>query len=895
MAKKQAVWGIDIGNSSLKALRCQFADEPGKIETTAFDFIEHSKILSQPGAEPAEILSETLQTFLSRNTCKGDKVAISVSGQNTISRFLKLPPVDPKKIPDIIKYEAKQWLPFDLDDVIWDFQPIGAADRSDTTIPIDSEIGMFAMKRDIAMKTLEPYVEKSIDVDCIQSSPLAIYNFAAFDQLGTQSTDIYDPDSPPESLVVLSVGTDATDVVVTNGFSIWIRSIPIGGNVFTKALTKGLKLTFSKAEYLKRNAVAAQDPKAVFQAMRPVFNDMLSEVHRSLEYYQSLNRKVKFSKILALGNAMKLPGLRQFLAQNLGYEVVRLSAFNNLIGADVLNGEQFKDNAVSFAVSYGLALQLLGESQLSTNLIPKEIVTDRIIREKKPWALAATSALLLGLMFQFAGASRALETISIGDYGAAENNAKNVASYSSKMKSETTAAVGTFKEIDTIGKNLTSNVEGRITWLELLRAINEALPKEAKQLAGKKADEVAQQNRVFVSNIEAITVDSLSEWFTPLKENKRYYPDDEEVAEALEGGTETAAGGESPGSSETSTAAPADADAAEGPKNPATMTEDERLEVITGPKEDAAPEGTLARVVQLVGYHYHNPDKATDMMGSGFLRKTLLRNLKLGQVVLPATLERQMKDTQSAKESVSMAELGISYPTILDIPKLTRTVILNPRVVLEIFMKQRKEMLEKQRRPGAGGFGSTGGFGGGMDSGMGSGGMGGMSGGFGSGEIGGGLFTGGSGGFSGSNARGMQDLGSSFANPFNPQSGGGASGLEALKYIRKISGEIGESDKITLRRFDFVVQFAWVETPPSTREKKREDARLAALEKQKAETSSVLEGETTEPPAEEPATATPESAPAEPAPETPVPEAEPASETPAPEAVPATAPPQTAG
>ena len=48
----------------------------------------------------------------------------------------------------------------------------------------------------------------------------------------------YDPDNPPPSVVLLSLGTDSTDLVVTNGFRVWQRSVPIGGNHFTKALTR---------------------------------------------------------------------------------------------------------------------------------------------------------------------------------------------------------------------------------------------------------------------------------------------------------------------------------------------------------------------------------------------------------------------------------------------------------------------------------------------------------------------------------------------------------------------------------------------------------------------------------------------------------------------------------
>ena len=34
------------------------------------------------------------------------------------------PPVDSSKIPDIVKYEARQQIPFPLEEVIWDYQQL---------------------------------------------------------------------------------------------------------------------------------------------------------------------------------------------------------------------------------------------------------------------------------------------------------------------------------------------------------------------------------------------------------------------------------------------------------------------------------------------------------------------------------------------------------------------------------------------------------------------------------------------------------------------------------------------------------------------------------------------------------------------------------------------------
>ena len=174
--------------------------------------------------------------------------------------------------------------------MIWDYQRLGIGTEEEG-YALETEIGLFAMKREAVFRALEPFQKLDIEIDIVQLTPLALYNYLLFDQLrNLPKPDEYDPENPPESTVILSLGTDATDLVVTNGYKVWQRSIPLGGNHFTKALTKEMKLTFAKAEHLKRNATAAADPKAVFQAMRPVFNELLTQLQRSIGYFSNLER-----------------------------------------------------------------------------------------------------------------------------------------------------------------------------------------------------------------------------------------------------------------------------------------------------------------------------------------------------------------------------------------------------------------------------------------------------------------------------------------------------------------------------------------------------------------------------------------------------------------------------
>src|SRR3970282_108391 len=130
----------------LKVILLCHDSQSNKVEAVAFDYIEHPKILSQPDADPDALSREAIQTFLSRNVVKGDRVVIGVPGQSGLARFIKLPPVEPSRIPEIVKYEARQQIPFALEEVVWDFQPLVGSE--DEGYALETEAGLFALKRD---------------------------------------------------------------------------------------------------------------------------------------------------------------------------------------------------------------------------------------------------------------------------------------------------------------------------------------------------------------------------------------------------------------------------------------------------------------------------------------------------------------------------------------------------------------------------------------------------------------------------------------------------------------------------------------------------------------------------------------------------------------------------
>jgi len=688
MATGQAVWGIDLGQCALKALRCRLDEDGETLIADAFDYIEYPKILTQPDAEPETLIAEALSQFLSRNSLRGDQVAISVSGQSGLARFIKLPPVDSSKIPDIVKYEAKQQIPFPLEEVIWDYQQLAGGTEEDG-FALETEVGLFAMKRDQVFKSIRPYDDAGIELDVIQLAPLAIYNMVAYDLLNDQDGQPYNQDDPPESMIVLSMGTDTSDLVITNGYRVWQRSIPIGGNHFTRQLTKDLKLTFAKAEHLKRNARQAEDPRTVFQAMRSVFNDLVNEVQRSLSFFRSIDRNAKIGKLLVLGNAVKLPGLLQYLGKNLDMEVIETDDFRRLGGVSVTGAPTFKENSLAFAVCYGLCVQGLGKGRLSTSLLPRDIVINRMIKEKKPWAAAAVGGLLLALAFHFFFVWNKWHTADKNrtdpsgntNWDAQIKAAAAVKADADRMAEEDKKKQDEFARLKSLASAIIGTGENRLLWLELMRAVNLGLPVDADPNAapgtpidpGKISKKpIPQRKELHIGGMESEYFDDLKLWFTePVK--KKFLEQSQGVKSEVAIGPSVANPpmGPMPVPMPPAAAPPAAPPAAAPPPaaGPPPAAADPNA-----PPADAGPEGP-GWVVEISGYHLYQNDRP-QVGGENFLRETILRHLLEGKIELPIPGAPE----GSPKTAIwSMKELGVKYAVILDAPPIDRNfAVPNP-------------------------------------------------------------------------------------------------------------------------------------------------------------------------------------------------------------------------
>ncbi|MBN1629014.1 MAG: type IV pilus assembly protein PilM [Thermoleophilia bacterium] len=398
-------WGIDVGEHSIKGVKMVRAGADVRI--VAFDRVECAPPQTKEPAEREQRLRDALQTFLARNRVSG-RVVVSMP-EPAFNRVIPLPPVETKRLDEIVQYEARQRIPFPLDEVTWAYQPLGRASGDEET-----KVAIFAVQNQRIHAFAALLGQCKLDPDIVQIPSLALLNFVSFDR-GTKQCSL-----------VLDLGAARTDLIIMDGASFWTREIRVSGSAITKALMEKFQISYEDAEELKRQGAKSQQADKLFTVIRPILESLVAEVQRSISHFRTqIDKNANIERVLLAGSTSKLVGVKEFLKQNLGVEIAALSEFSQVGVSGAAAAPEFVENIAAYCVAVGLGLQGLGVADINISMLPQSMVVEKTIARKKPLALVgvAVIALLVGFLYWASGQkSAALSTT----YAAAKKQYDNV-------------------------------------------------------------------------------------------------------------------------------------------------------------------------------------------------------------------------------------------------------------------------------------------------------------------------------------------------------------------------------------------------------------------------------------------------------------------------------------
>jgi len=373
MEKNPVAWGLDIGHSSIKAVKLARVGDTVTVLGYAIE-----PIATGDNADREDVVVKALISLATREEFGTIPVVAALSGRQIFSRTINIPVINAKKVERMVELEARQQIPGNFDEVEWGYHTSPAADGS------SNDVAIFAARKELIAELVTKSKKVGINLVGVSVSSLALYNFIRFDQEFPAD----------ETVIILDVGAENTDMVLYQGDTLWMRTLAVSGNDITKAFMKKFRVSFEEAETLKRQIGESRQADKIFKVIEGSLNELNSEVTRSLGFYKQTNPNAKLESLVISGNTFKLPNLPQYLADRLRFAVIMLEDLDRIKLADGLDREHFLHDLQSLGVAMGLGLQGTGAAKANVNLMPTEARVERLLKTKR-WAAVALLAMVL--------------------------------------------------------------------------------------------------------------------------------------------------------------------------------------------------------------------------------------------------------------------------------------------------------------------------------------------------------------------------------------------------------------------------------------------------------------------------------------------------------------------
>ena len=358
--------GLDIGSSQIKV--CVLKQRGKKYRLVNFGLLPlpPETIVDGEILNSAALVSSIRELLASQNIRVRD-ACLGLGGASVILRQISLPRMSEEELEESLAWEAKQYIPFDLEEVYLDFHISPHAPDAD-----QMDVILVAAKRHVVDDYCAAARLAGLNPVVVDIHAFALVN----------SLEISRPDLANTCVCLIDVGANQTAFVVTRGGEVMqSRSREAGSNSITENLQRNLAIPFAQAEAFKSGGAGmGVVPADVQQLLEQGFNELADEVRQMLDYHIDQGGDPPEIGLVSGGGA-RSQTLIQALSQKLGFPCEATNPFGEMVLANkAINVPLLEAVAPQAAISAGMATRA-SLDRLSTS---KE-------REKKSKQLAAAA------------------------------------------------------------------------------------------------------------------------------------------------------------------------------------------------------------------------------------------------------------------------------------------------------------------------------------------------------------------------------------------------------------------------------------------------------------------------------------------------------------------------
>ncbi len=387
MLNTKSFLSVDFGAGSLKLAEFEL-NETGGLRLKQYGF----KSLGAEGAQDSgreAVVQKALQELLASKGIKAKSVNVCAPGFHVFSKFVKLPPVDPNKVTQIIQYEAQQNVPFPLEEVVWDYQILGSTPTGEL------EVLLVAIKAEVVEGLFKVTEEAGMRLQLCDVSPAALCN--AFR---------YNYGDLEDCTMLLDIGAKTSNLLFFEKGKVFSRSINLGANSITQDFANESKLKWDQAEKLKIEegfvslGGAYEEPEnqhqaAISKIARQFMTRLHIQVNQTMQFYRGQQGGSAPVRLFLSGGASVMAYTAQFFAEKLNVPVEYFNPLRNVQIDPSINLEELARVAHSLGEVVGLGLRNLARCPVELNLMPSSTLKWQSFNQKKPYFIATVFSLVL--------------------------------------------------------------------------------------------------------------------------------------------------------------------------------------------------------------------------------------------------------------------------------------------------------------------------------------------------------------------------------------------------------------------------------------------------------------------------------------------------------------------
>ncbi|MBF0245237.1 MAG: pilus assembly protein PilM, partial [Planctomycetes bacterium] len=293
MFTSKSIWGLDIGESSIKAVLLQKEKDGGKLRILDYDYVElDTDLKAEIGASP--VIQDALQELAGRRKFAGTEVCVSVSSKIVNARSDSLPgDLNPKTIQSAILLEARKQIPFPLEEVQWAYHRFPDRDGQ-------IQFSTFAVRNEQIEQLMGCLNLKGLKTRGIQVPGVALYNYIS---LLSDTDDV---------IIAIDFGEKSTTLIVIHDGCCWLRSLPLSGHDITELLKNKFRITTKEAMALKQEMSKSSQKAKLFHVIEPALKELVIEIKRSVNFRKTQVKSLNQTKFIAFGGSTHLPSVTDY-------------------------------------------------------------------------------------------------------------------------------------------------------------------------------------------------------------------------------------------------------------------------------------------------------------------------------------------------------------------------------------------------------------------------------------------------------------------------------------------------------------------------------------------------------------------------------------------------------